>query len=192
MQSQTDRDLQGLEAARARARQDEESDGTVEDEDPDHVTSPIDLLSRELTATQHELARDLGIDLEAPVSFAQFVKLIERVNDVKKEERKGHREQSNRLLTAMGKRPPAEEMQRLRVKVNIMWALLLMALIAAGSSLVTVAKYLKDSGKEELQRQQLIDHDADHEKRLRRLEWRGADTGLDTQTPGGVRFLPGP
>lgn len=176
--SQTERDLAGLEAARGRARShaerfvEDESDGSVRDyEDPELITSPVELLSRELTNSQEELARDLGFDLDAPVSFAQFVKLLERVNDVKREERRSHREQSNRLLKAMGSKPPTEEIRSLRIKVNIMWALLLLAVVAAGSSLLSTAKWLKQSGREEAERQQLIDSTSDHEKRLRRLEW---------------------
>lgn len=147
-----------------RFRQRSQSDGYVENEIVDVVTSPVDMLSRELTETQRELASNLGVDLDSPVSFGDFVKLLDRVNDVKR---------------SAG---PSDEIRSMRVKVNVMWALLLAALIAAGGSLVTVARSLKDSGKEELQRQQLIEHDSDHERRLRRLEWRG----LDMPSPAGV------
>jgi hypothetical protein len=186
--TQTERDLQGLQARTARARsqprveeevEDEPSDGTPkpkqDDDESLHITSPIELLKAELTETGRQIADDLGVGLETPVTLEQWIKLAERVNAVKSDERRNHLEDANRILKVMGSKPPAEELRQLRVKVNIMWALLMFALISAGGSLLAVTRWLKDSGGDEVRQKQLDEKVDDHERRLRRIEWHGID-----------------
>lgn len=158
------------------------SDGTVlvklRSED---ITSPVDLYRREHSEEEKRAIRELcevgDLNPDSPVTLSDFVKLSSRVNELKLDEQENNRNQSDRLLQAMGDKPPAaviedfeKQFKSMRWKVNVIWAVLVLALTAAGGSTIAAAKWLRESGKNELQEQLLIEHDKDHEIRIRRVE----------------------
>lgn len=191
--SNTERDLTGLEDRARRAASKAEADVVAdEDETPtdgvvrhqlraDDITSPVDLFRRDPNdrelAVLDELCKDEKVDPGTPATIADFVKLVTRVNELKLEERENNRKQSNRLIDAMGTRTPAaviedfeKQFKSMRWKVNVMWAALVVVLTAAGGSTVAVAKWLRESGRTEFQDKMLIDHDVEHERRIRLIE----------------------
>lgn len=205
--SHDERDLAGLEARAEREAAAElasvivdESDGSVRDADAEEVTSPVELLDRPCTDEERQLINELSrkasrpMSPSTPVTLEHFVKLVTRVNSIKVDERKNHKETSNRIMQALGDKPPAEQFAELRQliedgavkpddvaevakqirsmkwKVNVIWAVLVLALSAAGGSLVAVAKWLKESGKNELQEQIMLDRSLDHDRRIRAIE----------------------
>lgn len=188
--SQTERDLTGIEARQSReidaeiVADDDETpvDGVVRHQlRSEDITSPIDLYRREPNARELAVIEELcevgDMNPDSPATIADFVKLVSRVNELKLEERENNRNQSDRLIEAMGKRTPAavledfeKQFKAMRWKVNVMWAILVVVLTAAGGSTIAVAKWLRESGRTEFQDKMLIDHDADHEKRIRDME----------------------
>jgi hypothetical protein len=133
---------------------DEPSDGTPEPTDPDAVTSPVDLLARELNEHEQEMCNRLGaarhISPQSPATISDLIKVIARVNDVKVEDRRSRRGSADRALEVLGEKgPPLERLAKVEGRMRIVWAVLITAATLATGSAVTVAKGLYEKGADE-------------------------------------------
>lgn len=140
-------------------------------------TSPVDLYLRELSEKEREIVAALGLDPDSPTPLREWLKLSERVNENRSEMRRAKRDSGNTALAELAKlnRQPIEQMSHLERSVRRFWAALSAVAGVAVVALGIAAKYLTDqatlSERERNERQLLIEHDRDHEQRLRALEY---------------------
>jgi|SRR5688572_6172518 len=162
--SDTQRNLEGVKASKERARSQAERRDQLDDlaaavavDKPEPEDGlDFDDVDTDMNAISEETRERIESD---PLLQLVFAKLAS--------ERK---RRANQVSAAMGAKPPAEELRTLKRRVNILWAAAMFTLTAAGGSLIAVAKWLKESGKDDLQKQLLIEHDNDQERRLQQVE----------------------
>lgn len=96
-------------------------------------------------------------------------------------------DRANQIVAALGDKPPEERMSALERRLRRYRALIIAIAIPAASSTIVVAKYLMDKAaadeRAKLEREQLLEHDRDHEARLRALEGWRPSRHLDSPLP---------
>jgi hypothetical protein len=81
------------------------------------VTSPIDMLARGLSDSEAEIIRRSRYAADDPVPMREFVKALDRLNQLVREERSNNRERADQLLELLN-RPPDEKTAKLRDEVR--------------------------------------------------------------------------
>lgn len=124
--------------------------------DPDEVTSPVELLLRELTEEERQYRRELDeklgahTSIEAPATHGDLLKLAMAFASLKKEDRRARRKSADHTLEVLGEKgPPIERLSAVERKMRVVWALLAAAGTAAAGSLITVAKGLYERGADD-------------------------------------------
>lgn len=157
LQSQTERDLDGIRARRerqARPVRDQLGEleaaigGVVQERLDDYVTKPHDI-------------PDIGdVVLDRYNSDPAYRALWNRVDSARKDQRRSRTESANQITEAMGKRPPNERLTQAETRIKILWAIVAAIGTLAAGSAVTVAKGLYERGET----------DGQHEIRLQNVE----------------------
>lgn len=155
----------------------------------DEITSPYELICREPSGPEAELAAQiaarLDIDPKSPLA-EQLAKVTLRANEVKAEGLRARRESANQLLEVAGtKGPPIDRLDKLERKVRVLWAALGVAGTLAGGSAATVAKGLYQRGSEDGALQIRIDHLERDNERLR-IEIRDLSRAHRRRTNGSA------
>lgn len=163
LQSQTERDFEGLKARQERDRQprrDQVTDlGMAVDGVPHELPDDWDHIDTGVVVTQ-ELEDSIRGDPRLMVLYAKI-----------KHERT---RRGSAIMEALGKKPPAERMSAFeRTLRRLRWLVVAVA-IPAGSSTVLVGKYLMEKSAAEerarIELEQLKAHDVDYEVRIRAVE----------------------
>ena len=114
----------------------------------DEVTSPHDIIARELTATERALLHTIGGEEESgPLSL--LVKLATRVNDIKRVERRDNRARADQILETTGQGSLVDRVASMERALRWWKGAVLAALLAAAGSLVAVGKGLYERGERE-------------------------------------------
>jgi hypothetical protein len=126
------------------------SDG-IPDAERDEITSPVDLLARELTDAERELCDKIGearhISPQSPATISDLIKVL---GHNERADKRARRDSANRDMEIAGsKGPPLERLEKVEGRMRIVWALLCAIGTAATGSAVTVAKGLYEKGADE-------------------------------------------
>lgn len=184
MQSQTERDHDGLRALREREASrkvrdqvDELADAIDED---GAVTRPIPH-DEELTSPREMLELD--------DNDARFTAIWNRIDRLILAVGRGKRDTADRITDAMGKRPPNERLTSVETRVKIIWVILAAIGTFALGSAITVAKGLYErgetDGQHEIRLQQV-------ERELERLDHEFIDGRRHSEPPPFLQIPKGP
>jgi hypothetical protein len=133
----------------------EEAVDTNEFEDHADITKPVDLMEA---------------DPDSPLTKADGVRLWERIDRVKVDAKRTKRTTADRILRALGKRPPADRLNSLDFKMKIVWGLLIFALTGAGAAVTQIFGYVGDQREMSVTVKRLIDQNVELSGRLRSVE----------------------
>lgn len=128
---------------------------TNEFDDKHDITKPIDLM---------EAAPD------AAVTKAEAIHLWDRIDRIKRDLHRSKRITADRILKALGRKPPSDRLNSLDFKMKIVWGMLVIALGSAGASITQIFGYVGDHREMSVLVKRLTDTAAEQSTRIRALE----------------------
>jgi hypothetical protein len=134
--------------------------GAPEPELEDEVTSPHDMLERDLSQSEIAIIEQSRRNANDAATYADVVKLAETLTKARREERSNNKERSDQLMALLAKTPPGEEIEKrvtgqdkrlsdLEGSMKVFKAVIFLVVGTGGGSLGIIAERIWDRAERE-------------------------------------------